>query len=624
MSNAEVLELLKDKQEEQNYMVTATSLIDSLKRIDLLPLDSVQIRFSDDIWAINKMNRHYNKFSNFIIDFESIPYMYKDLLKGLIFKYIVLDNFALETVRGKYYGLRKILKEVYSKKIYDLYTLNIKEINEVIEKKELEKEEVTWNLKDQRRRLLLELIIFQAANDIKEDYTSIITYLSNNTFTKKLKVEKRQNRTPNIPKDIFDALIKQALEEIDDISLLQEFMIQAAIILLFSQTGLRVHEVAGIKKRSLFSIEVIEGKEPFYYMTYTSTKAKKKNAETFMTDRAVRAYRYLEMVANEKSEYLISTELGEPQHKEFYRKNIRQFIFRNATAVKCLNRRLEDVAELESIKLDKDTHKLARFSGWTKWGGNIQIGDTITLVKPHQFRVAICTELIKKGFSLQWVRKHMNHLEGEVTMGYIRLQEEDKKEKMASQEIVKNIIKGEVRLIGNNSEILMQRIDNFIKENKYNIEKDLETVTTKLLKKIPIRIKHSGYCIKSHYGRKCTHDGLKDPIYCIFGVCPNHFVTYKIVNITYKEVQEFQTIIEYNLSHGFIVQAQLELRKLKRVLTKAFIPQLQEIKLEIEKHSEESLINKNEDLVFFITNVDELMKEAEEWQRKEIALPTTK
>lgn len=89
-------------------------------------LDEGDIKFSDDLWNVGKMNKLNLNKDKLEINFDLINYHYKDIAKGLIFKYIVLDNLSISRIKGKWTMLKRFTNYLNQKKIYDYSTIDLK------------------------------------------------------------------------------------------------------------------------------------------------------------------------------------------------------------------------------------------------------------------------------------------------------------------------------------------------------------------------------------------------------------------------------------------------------------------------------------------------------------------
>jgi len=183
---------------------------------------------------------------------------------------------------------------------------------------------------------------------------------------------------------------------------------------------------------------------------------------------------------------------------------------------------------------------------------------TLTFPTTQQFRVHVCTDLYHKGVPLQYVQKFMGHLSHEMQGYYVRPKNQIQENVEFSKRTLQNILSGRVTLLGSNSNDLTSKIQDFVEENHFNVQKDLDTIVNSLLNKIPIRQKMGGVCIKSSILRDCSVDAKTNEFYCAYGVCPNVFHFFYNIDISYRKAKELSQSIAINNSNGFIKQTQKE------------------------------------------------------------------
>lgn len=612
MSNYEVINDIKENSGySNNEKVTTTNLLETLKKIDTLLLDEGDIKFSDDLWNVGKMNKLNLNKDKLEINFDLINYHYKEIAKGLIFKYIVLDNLSISRIKGKWTMLKRFTNYLNQKKIYDYSTIDLKLLIDFISSLK-----GTFSYIDMFRNIILEFLKFVETNFEEISYFEIYNYFNKNKMTKELKIERESNRTPAIPEDMYNEIIACTLNILNSSNSSSDDKINAALILLLSQTGIRISELRLLKRNNIESKYIFENSKKVFFLKYVSPKSKKAETKTFLTDIGKQAYDYLNEAGDSRQIYLLINGSKKLYTTDVLRRRMHTFYAKNKDKINCVNRKDGEKEGLSFTKY-KDFKRV-----------NTYLPDSISMTfketdilfypRPHQYRVNICTRLIRRGTNIDWVREHMNHLELDITMGYYRREEEDKKEKEFAKDVLKKVISGEVKLIGKDHDILMIKIDEFIKENNYNVKNDLDKIIESLANKIPIREKSLGYCIKSSFGRKCTFDGHNSDVYCAFGICPNHFITYQMIDITYKRFKDLQRIVKYNMDNGFKAQASIEVKKLKRIIDEALTLEIDELKNEIKEKGKEQLIIANPDIEYFISNIDNIFQEVEMWKNKKI------
>ena len=239
--------------------------------------------------------------------------------------------------------------------------------------------------------------------------------------------------------------------------------------------------------------------------------------------------------------------------------------------------------------------------------------DELEWISFTQMRVHVCTELYRKGCPLEYIEKFMSHLSAEMTGYYIRPRNTVQENLAESTKILKDIVTKEALPIGP-TKGLVEKIDEFIKNNNYNIERDIDEICKKLAERIPIRVKTGGVCIKSSRFRECAKDSATNEFYCAYGVCPNICTFYYMADISYRQAKELVENIECNKSRGCIKQAQKSLNMLNTLLNQKLIPQIGQLKDSINKRGASSVIEKHPNMEYLIINLDSVEKEIEKWR----------
>ena len=271
------------------------------------------------------------------------------------------------------------------------------------------------------------------------------------------------------------------------------------------------------------------------------------------------------------------------------------------------NKNLESLAQITIQSLVKNySYSKSSYEG-------LNLTDVISVPRAHQFRVHLCTQLYRKGVPLAIIQKHMTHLTSDMQDYYIRKEDDSKKELEYSKSVLKTVLKDEASLIGGNKDALMKKINQFIDKGKFNVEKDIDTIVDSLSKKIPIKEKLGGICIKSGPKRDCSKDAMTDEFYCAYGICPNHFHLYTMIDITYSRYTNLIKTMNFNKEKGFLRQSEKEKFKLICVVRDSLIPELKELLKEIAKHGAETITVKHPNLEYFVTNFDTVYKEVSQW-----------
>lgn len=577
-------------------------------KLDRLPFFDVEIYFSQDLWDfkdyIPEMGSDKNRY-----DFSKIHYAYKDYVKRYVLE-LILNKNASSTI-NKYFGyMCKTVDFFIDNYVYDCTQITrdiINKYNDYLSGR-LESE----NERIHNRRICIKLLKY-IERHMNVDYSYERDILSEND-TELLKDQIENGKTPNIPSDVYDNIISLGVKELLSDKSTDTEKFEACMVLMLSQVGMRIHELslvkAGMKQSKLCFGETKKVNYLEFY-TFKSERFKKtgRRTKSFLTEIGELAYDNLEKLSEQRreklnTEYIFTNDSSTmPLNTQTLSNMLYRFVVRNSVELGLINKSY-DGFYIFNLEQNRRSRKVK-----AEYCSHLSETDTVAIPTSRQFRVAVCNELIRTGKELSWIVEHMNHLYEETTQHYGRYGDDDKKTDDLSKGVLHGIITGEFKLIGEEAEFIINKIDEFLKEKKFNVKSNLDEIINELVQKVPIREKKGGFCIKSAYGKKCKYNEY----FCAFELCPNHCTAYFLVDITYSRFKSSLQAIEYNNSNNFLAEANVEIKKLQRLVKRDLIPELDELKEEIRKHSKDVIINKQKKLEYIVNNLSEIILEVKPW-----------
>lgn len=596
---------INDKIYENKLQTSLESKIehDTSKINNLLSGTEVEIYYGEDRWIFQKGYEVYN--------FDDVNYIYKDYVKDYVYK-LRVRGYAIST-RLKYYNIMKnIITFLIKNNIRDGISIYKNTIDEFNKFQFIERQNVSEGTKTHYRRIFKELLeVIEIKHN--QDYEELKEMLSKNE-TRLLKVQGEKGKTPNIPQDILYKIIDTAIIEIENDNMSDKEKIEACCTLLLSQTGLRIGELALLECDKLHMYHMSDDITAGYIDMWALKEEKytnKTKSVCFMTDKSILAYKTLEKLTHDARLRDRRDSFFEEPEKKYtttkLREGIYDFCIRNFEKIGLLNNKSDGFKRETFLSENKTTQKIKE-SHYRKFNGILPPRGTffIGIPKPHQYRVAVCNELIRQGVDLSWVMQHMNHLTPEMTDYYIR---NEKDEIKVREDVITDVVTGSYRLIGEDAEDLMERIHEFIDENEFNIQDDLNEIVTQLKGKIPIREKKEGFCIKSSFGRACKRNEFS----CAFDSCNNFCTSYLFTDITYKRFKNMKMMIEYNRNNGFIKEAEMEEYKMKKMVLSRLSKEIKESEYEMKRQGVEKIIESHPDLEYIVNNIDNIKEEIGLW-----------
>lgn len=568
------------------------------------------LHLENDIWDFRNYNPLEREERHLYYNFYIFPIWIKDYIKKVILKKLIEDNMAPSTVKDTYFiVLQSFSRYLMSIGINSPSLISKRTIECYFESLTRSNKEST---KQNYKNVLSSLIVEFENHKVPIGYKGIYKFLNKKNHNL-LQHERELGKTDLIPKEYYETMLAIALENLTNSEVKEAYKVEAAIILLLSQIGLRIGELRLLeiyKKQGLFIPGLNETVSILFFKTYkTVENGDFKWTKTFLTFEAEKAYEFLSETAkkngNERYLFLNSNEkLYTPQK---FRSLILRFVVRNKDKLRCVNISENQLNSIEVSKTNEGNYYVPR--ALIK---DLKNEDIIYFPLPHQFRVNMATILYQQGVHIDWIREHMNHLSTDMTLHYIR--EQKKREQHAID--IKDLIKEEAKKIDLNQVMerknLYKKIDRFVNKQKFNITVNIEKIIELVQSNKPIREKEYGYCIKSNFGRACPKNIRID----IPESIENHLASCEFLNITYNRFQKMKEIITYNRKNGFTVEAKRETKRLNRLIQNYFKPELNELRLEINMHGISQTLLNYPHLDFITKNIESIENEVEKWLQK--------
>lgn len=601
-------------------------LCDNLKTLDYLPFADLDIPFSSDEWDFTPMvTNEYQQTRLLNLKFVNAHYKYKDILKFYTYYCATRDKIKIQTLRRKVLDVSAFTRYLGDKYIFslDFVTLDIFKdyINHLIELGLTPGtiRNYTGSLKDfylfyETKMATGELLV--SHKEVADYYNKILTEMG---AYQDLPVE---NRTQDIPNDFFDSYLSTAIKVMDSENAPIDRRGYASMIVLASQTGLRLSQLITLKINTVRTISILDNTKKAHFMKFVIIKRRGGNnsyeeAETILNDLGYKAYTTLVSIYDKerkkrKTDYLFCPIKAKeiPISDGTFRDYLKRFCIVYGKEIGCVNV-YDKYPELSTFTIGDVKRTPNAFQGY-----GYKDTDVISYVTTHQFRVHLCTELYFKNIPLSIIKHYMNHLSEDMADYYVRRPEYSKKDEEYAEAVLKVIVEEGAKPLGGNSKALMTKIDALtekVKKGEFNFSKDTDTVISELKRRMPIKQKLGGICIKSGPKRECSKDANTDEFYCAYGVCPNHFHLYTMLDITYQTCKDLLKSMKHNEKNGFTKQASKEKNKLTYVTNASLIPELKQLKEQLDKKGSEWIKEHHNNLIEIIDNIDTITEEANSW-----------
>lgn len=584
--------------------------INNVKERNLLPIDKLKIFYSSDLWDFSEYRNTNLNISYFRFDFSEIASCYKEDVKNYVLINIIEGRHKISIIKSNFYDVCRFLNFCYD--------LGILQINLIQADHVISWAESFQNVSVRTTNICISHVIsfceYYDAN-FEQTFDSDFYNTINGLIDPKLIAAEAENsKTPNLPQDYFDAIVSAAINTINDSSAPNYFRAMSCMILMESQVGLRTGELFELKVGCVRPVKT-KSSDDAYYLEYRTWKRHRgtRTSSTeisYVNDLFLLGYnKILEISKNKRKslgiDYLfVESYQGKSATFPVDPTRIHDHLLR---LFEYYNKYFQTIfPEYQDVKGQfcyKVKHKTGDYY--------------VVIPKITQFRVHVCSELYSKGVPLEYIEKFMSHLSASMSGYYIRPKHSVQENYAASMEILKGIVTKEALPIGPDKG-LVDKIDQFIESNRLSVEHDLDEICKKLADNIPIRIKVGGVCIKSSKFRDCSKDAKTDEFFCAYGVCPNLFTFYYMVDVSYNKFCELTEAFKINESRGHVKQMQKNLNMIHTILAKELIPQLEELKIKLQEKGANVILEKHPQITHIVANLSQIEDEVEIWKQTSI------
>ncbi len=608
--------------------------------------------FVDDIWDLTEYNKVSDEKRKYILSFKGINNNYKNFVKDIILKKLVLSEVKVPTAGFTLCRIRSFVQYLSKNYINDPSLINIRVVSRFFEKNE-------WTNSTSAR---YKADIVSLLDSIKEvnvslNFEEVYDYLHDMNY-RKIAVELENNKYKLIPFDTFNKIVSLAIIHINSMNELIRKgeklkkeqitdVMSSCMVVILAETGMRIGEFHKLEINRIKEINIrSENKKIFYleFLTYKTTPEIDGHwTMTYMTDSAILAYKTLEIVTNGKrkktnSKYLYLSNSGvQYQNISTLQKHMFRFfdIFQSKINFKKLS--IDELSKYKCMDVTKEK-KQNWYNGCLR---NMEIGSKLYYVTAHQFRVTVATILYKRGISLEFIRRHMNHLSSEMTQQYIRVSEieknkgniiesilmrssqdgtrlETEKYKIENEEFINELNILEYKEAYNNINRFMINLNKTTsKSKKLNVYSDVSDIIDMFIARSPITETELGYCVRDSLISICKHQEFLSEVYNGLFLAP-YIPSIENLTFNYKSYLEKKSIVNHdkemvNINKSYINEYQRELKGLKFLIERRVLPDISVLKHELAKSDINRDSVKFSEVGWFIDNISEIEKEVAQW-----------
>jgi hypothetical protein len=436
-------------------------------------------------------------------------------------------------------------------------------------------------------------------------------------FAKRAVCSPEDNKLPNIPDEYFYKIRAMAYMVMhDDTTYNLKERITAAVLMLVIETGLRIGEILSLPDNALKERKMSKTGHLINFIHYSSEKPSKAHQEVlefdiFCTQYCKEAFEILLKLRQEtgfadKSDILI---LYPPESSSNNVFPIRNDRFNNAYTklmYKCLK--------------DDCTHDYGESIKGKQYEVHRNYRIQVYIPQTEQFRVHLCSYLYnERHVSLTWIERYMGHLSEAMAGYYVRPKDNYQEDLKEFGKVIQELHDKHLTPLGGDGsgKEIAASINKFIDDNHFNVSSDIQSIADAVEDRVIIRAKTGGVCIKTSL-MPCSRDARSDEIMCAYSLCPNLFHFYYMIDISYENFKTMQKTCAVNNQRGHRKEAQKELYKIKALIRRRLIPELDELDKELSSKGRDGIIADYPSLVNIIDNEEIIKEEIRIWQKKEL------
>ena len=590
-----------DPQQQRSGIVQsdAEAFLDAVRESGTLPFSNVKIEYYADVWDFKQFMSDSNiNPSQFRLRFVNCPVTFREDLRAYDLIMIIAGTLKTQTLYSHHLRLINFFKYLEENGILYVKDITLGSVKTYIG--DLGK---NTRMTSSICNLLYGYLNFHNIYFQQNFNDEYFDFLRNYVNPVDLKIANENGKTPDIPKEWFNRFLSACIHIMNDDEADKKYRAMACMMIIETQTGIRPGELFDLRENCMRCQD--DGFEhKVYHLTYRTWKRRHGSP---MIDEVETLTNQLAYIAYERIVGLYKEEREQLDTKYLYCDNSGPIPIYPNVAQNLLSKYmiyLHDHGYMKTVTKEPSTNPAL-----PSVTAKIKHSDGAYVIKPTftQYRVHLCTQLYDAGYPREFIEVHMSHLTHDMDAYYYRNENIQSEKKEYQVTLLKKVADGDLKLLGQQSSQMTYKIKKFLASGKANVVDDLNTKLKDFEREYVVKIKAGGVCIKPNIFNDCPNDASTQKLYCAYGVCPNLFSFYFDAIIDYKKIQELKQGIQINLEKGQKRQAEKHRNMIRAIVKQRFLPEMEELKNEVNKEGAESIISKHPDLTELIINYDDIV-----------------
>lgn len=550
-----------------------------------------RIKFTDNLWDFSSLkdDLHYSN-SIYKYDFSSISSdYYVTLLKLFVYNMIMDNGIAKLSNHGHFANARLFVKYLEEMHIQSLGFCSKEKIAQWIDIQKLRCKSNSISKKKTSIKLLFTFYYNVTNTSIDQDILDYLDELPD------YKAQLEAGKLSLLPYAFMHALCDCLFHLFDEEQDSQKKR-EIGLLCIATQTGLRPIEFLNLETNCIEQT-TIDGM-PVAKLRYRATK--QRRGKGFVPVYTVANSKVVHVV-NDMRKYCAEedTVFSAGMDEFTLNKALRKIVHDHAEDLGC-------ITDEPDPQFNGKPEEIKTANGKTCY---------INYPVIKQFRVYLSSEYSRRGYDAYTIAKLLGHTDPKMLNYYERpavnrIQEDP----VYTNAVLHDIVENDLTLLGPKGDVYQKRIQKFVEKDKFNV-RPIDTAINDIASEMPIRQIPGGLCITPSIKHPCELDnGLNaDKLLCAYGLCSNQCHLYFHCAYHYNQFVTAKSVIKHNASAGFKQQTEKEFNKTQVILKTLLIPELQQLKAELEKQGSEAILQQHPEVQNIVSDFDAIWTEVNLW-----------
>lgn len=242
--------------------------IKNVKERNLLPLDKLEIYYSDDYWDFGGYQTTNISATHYHFDFSKTHDCFKDDLKNYVLVNVIEARKKINVIKSEFRFIQQFMQYCTEIGVFEIQHIDSGCVKKWVESSLRQCSEKSNQNKVSAIRSFCEYYNANFKNFFPKEFYDDINGIIDVSL---LKAESENGKTPDIPANLFNEIIAATISTIDDKEAPVYYRALACMLLMQSQVGLRTGELFNLRVGCVKIVTTANG-DTAYYIEYKTWK----------------------------------------------------------------------------------------------------------------------------------------------------------------------------------------------------------------------------------------------------------------------------------------------------------------------------------------------------------------